>query len=102
MNRPRGRPFQPSNKYGRGRPKGSRNKATRAAQRLLEEHSEPLVRRCIIEAMKGNMPALRLCMERVYRRRAKRQFPSSCPALRAPQTSIPPSRQWWQRLLLEG
>ena len=65
MNKPRGRPFQPGNQLGRGRPKGSRNKATHAAQRLLEQHSEALARKCIIEALHGNMPALKLCMERV-------------------------------------
>jgi hypothetical protein len=65
MNTPRGRPFPPGNTAGRGRPKGSRNKATRVAQQLLDQHSEPIVRKCIIEAMHGNVHALKLCMERL-------------------------------------
>jgi len=65
MNTPRGRPFPPGNTAGRGRPKGSRNKATMVAQQLLDQHSEPIVRKCIIEAMHGNVHALKLCMERL-------------------------------------
>jgi hypothetical protein len=65
MNKPRGRPFQPGNPGGKGRPKGARNKFTRAAQRLLEEHCESITRKCVIDALKGDRQALRLCMERI-------------------------------------
>src|SRR5205085_11160757 len=34
----RGRPFQPGNKYGRGRPRGSRNKLARVCQDTLDSH----------------------------------------------------------------
>jgi hypothetical protein len=64
MNLPRGRPFPAGNPGGPGRPKGSRNRTTRA-QKLLEEHSEAIVRKCVIQAMKGHPTALRLCMERL-------------------------------------
>jgi hypothetical protein len=37
MNKVRGRPFEPGNKLGRGRPKGSRNKAKSPGQDLLQE-----------------------------------------------------------------
>jgi hypothetical protein len=60
-----GIPFQPGNKLGRGRPKGSRNKSARAAQRLLEEHAEPLMRKCIAMAYRGDMKAMGYCMERL-------------------------------------
>jgi len=43
MNKPRGKPFPPGNAFGRGRPKGSRNKTTPAAQNLLEQHYEALM-----------------------------------------------------------
>ena len=43
MNKPRGAPFQPGNTFGRGRPKGSRNKSTQAALGLLEKHHESLM-----------------------------------------------------------
>jgi hypothetical protein len=64
MNLPRGRPFPPGNPGGPGRSKGSRNRTT-GAQKLLEEHSEAIVRKCVIQAMKGDPTALRLCMERL-------------------------------------
>ena len=56
-----GTPFQPGNTLGRGRPKGSRNKVTLAAQRLLDEHAESLTRKCIAAALRGDMKAMALC-----------------------------------------
>jgi hypothetical protein len=56
---PRGRPFQPGNQFGRGRPRGSRNKRSRATQQLLHEYGEPLVRKAMAEALKGDNPLLR-------------------------------------------
>lgn len=61
----RGKPFEPGNSFGRGRPKGSRNKSTLAALALLVEHAEALIRKCIAEALKGDMIAMRLCIERI-------------------------------------
>jgi hypothetical protein len=65
MDKVRGRPFEPGNKLGQGRPKGSRNKARNPAQLLLDQHAEAITRVCIIAAMKGNLKALQLCMERI-------------------------------------
>jgi len=65
MNKPRGRPFEPSNKFGRGRPKGSRHKTKCPGQHLLDEYAEHLVRKCIALAMQGDRSAMRICMERV-------------------------------------
>lgn len=39
----RGRPFQPGNTFGRGRPKGSRNARTQLAQKLFEDHSASIM-----------------------------------------------------------
>jgi hypothetical protein len=61
----RGRPFQPGNRLGRGRPAGSRNRTTRAAQELLENHAENLMRRCLADALQGDKQAQRLCLERL-------------------------------------
>ena len=61
----RGRPFQPGNKSGRGRPRGSRNKATLMAQALLDGHSEALMKKCLHMALTGDTAAMRLCIERV-------------------------------------
>jgi len=64
MNKPRGKPFQPGNTFGRGRPKGSKNKATQEMQQLLAEYGPLLIRKCIQLALQGNMNAMRLCLER--------------------------------------
>ena len=61
----RGRPFQPGNTFGRGRPKGSRNKTTRKAQELLDKYYEPITQKTISMAIKGDSVAMRLCMERL-------------------------------------
>jgi hypothetical protein len=47
----RGTPFELGNKFGRGRPPGSRNKLIRPEQRLLQEHALQLMRRGLIEAL---------------------------------------------------
>jgi len=39
----RGRPFEPGNKFGRGRPKGSPNKKIQQAQKLFEENSPAIM-----------------------------------------------------------
>jgi hypothetical protein len=61
----RGRPFEPGNKFGRGRPAGSRNKTTMALQSMLEEHAETIVKKAALMAIQGDTTALRLCLERL-------------------------------------
>jgi hypothetical protein len=65
MAKARGRPFPPGNTASSGRPPGSRNQATQAAQGLFSENSEAVSKKCLVLAMQGNSTALRLCMERV-------------------------------------
>jgi hypothetical protein len=60
-----GSQFQSGNKFGRGRPNGSRNKATIALQEMLDGHGESITRKCALLAMQGDPTALRLCMERL-------------------------------------
>jgi hypothetical protein len=55
----RGRPFEPGNLAGCGRPKGSRNKRSLFAKELLEEHSEAIVRKALVMALQGDGPILR-------------------------------------------
>ena len=64
----RGRPFQPGNKYGRGRPRGSRNKIARVCQDILDTYAEPLMRKSVIMALQGNPTALRVFMDRLIPR----------------------------------
>ena len=56
----RGRPFEPGNKFGRGRPKGSRNKTTLALQQILDEHLPTLMKKGIMLAWQGDGPLLRM------------------------------------------
>jgi hypothetical protein len=65
VNKPRGRPFEPGNRFGRGRPKGSRNRDTAPAKKLLEEYASHLTRKLIAQALEGNVQALRICMDRL-------------------------------------
>ena len=48
-----------------GRPHGTRTKATRAAEALLDGESEGLTRKAIELALGGDTTALRLCLERI-------------------------------------
>ena len=61
----RGRPFEAGNKFGRGRPRGSRNKTTVLAQQLLESHAEPVIRKALMMAIQGDTAAMKLCMDRI-------------------------------------
>lgn len=58
----RGRPFERGN---RGRPKGARHRVTLAIEALLEGEHEKLTRKAIELAVAGDVPALRLCLERL-------------------------------------
>jgi hypothetical protein len=83
MSKLRGRPFAPGNTAGRGRPQGSRNKATQESQALFAEYAGPLTKRCIAGALKGEPVPLRLAMDRV------------CPTQkdRTVEIQLPPVRQ---------
>ena len=65
MNRPRGRPFEPGNTVGRGRPKGSPNKTKSPVQQLFDDYAEPVTRKCIAMALQGERNTMRMCMERI-------------------------------------
>src|SRR6266699_188846 len=60
----RGKPFEPGNKMGKGRPPGSRNQRTVFSQ-MMDSHGEALIKQCQVLALKGDPTALRLCLERL-------------------------------------
>lgn len=63
--RPDGK-FAPGNRANpKGRILGSRNKATLAAQALLDGEVESLTRKAVELALEGDTTALRLCLERI-------------------------------------
>jgi len=51
-----------------GRALGARNKATEAAELLLDGEVEVLTRRAVELALDGQIGALRLCLDRSFRR----------------------------------
>lgn len=51
-----------------GRPKGSRGKATLAAETLLQDEASTITRAAIEAAKEGDPTALRLCLERIVPR----------------------------------
>ena len=56
---PRGAPFQPGNP---GKPKGARNRVTRAMVGLLEGEHERLTRKVVEMGLGGDLGAMRLCL----------------------------------------
>lgn len=54
--------FAPGNP---GKPKGSRHRATRAVEGLLQGSSESLTQKALDLALDGDTTALRLCLERI-------------------------------------
>jgi hypothetical protein len=59
----RGVPFQPGNKFGRGRPKGSGNKTRSNAELLLEKSTEALMQKSLVLALRGSPKMLPWCLD---------------------------------------
>ena len=64
-----------------GRPPGSRNKSTLLLENLLADESEALVRKAIQLALKGDITALRLCLDRIYPPRKERTVELELPEI---------------------
>src|ERR1041384_2873996 len=58
----RGRPFEPGNTFGKGRPRGSQNKIKSELRKALQEYSGPLLRKALADALKGGGPILRFLL----------------------------------------
>jgi uncharacterized protein DUF5681 len=68
-----GRPFDKGQSGNpAGRPLGSKNKATLAAQALLDGEAEALTRKAVELALAGNPLALKLCLDRIQGPRRER------------------------------
>jgi hypothetical protein len=65
----------------RGRPLGSRHRATLLAENLLDGQTEELIRKTIDLALSGDSTALRLCMERIVAPRRDRPVNFRLPVL---------------------
>ena len=84
----RGKPFQPGNKFGRGRPPGSQNKATVVLQSLLEGEGEAIMRKAVELALEGDRSALRLCIERLLPPAKERTVNLELPELSTAQGTL--------------
>lgn len=71
-----------------GRPKGSFNKTTLAAQVLLDEQAENITNMTIQYALDGDSTALKLCIERIIPAKKDRPISLSLPPLKSPKDSI--------------
>ena len=67
----------------KGRPPGVRNKATEAAELLLDGEAEALTRKALELALGGDFAALRFCLDRIVpRRRRGRTVELNVPSVR--------------------
>jgi len=80
--RGRGRPFQKGQSGNpAGRPRGSVNRSTRAAELLLDGEAEALSRKAIELALAGDAAALRLCLDRTVAPRRERAVEVALPPI---------------------
>jgi uncharacterized protein DUF5681 len=85
-----GRPF-PKGKSGNpaGKPRGARHKTTLAAEALLDGEAEALTRKAIKLALKGDLAALRLCLERIVPPRKSRRVAFDLPKVEKAEDLLP-------------
>ena len=82
----RGRPFKPGlSGNPLGRPRGARNRATVAAEVLLDGEADALTRKAIELALAGDTVALRLCLDRILPPRKDRPLHFPLPLEGGPQ-----------------
>ena len=73
----------------KGRPQGSRNASTMAAEKLMEGEAEAITQKCVDMAMDGDPTALRLCVSRLIPTKRERSTISlDLPPLEGSQDSL--------------
>jgi Family of unknown function (DUF5681) len=82
--RTRGRPFAKGQSGNPGGwPRGSTNRATRAAELLLDGEAAALTRKAVELALAGDPAALRLCLDRTVAPRRERSVELALPPIRS-------------------
>lgn len=82
----RGRPFEKGTSGNpSGRPKGSRNATTLALEALLDGQAQTLTQKAIDLALTGDIPALRLCLDRILPPRKDRPVSFTLPEITSAQ-----------------
>jgi hypothetical protein len=85
----RGRPFRKGYSGNpAGRPSGSRNKTTLAAEALLDGEAETITRKVIEKAKAGDPTALRLCLERIIPARRDRPVRFELPQIKTAADTV--------------
>jgi hypothetical protein len=72
----------------KGRPRGSRNASTMAAEMLMEGEAEAITQKCVDMAMDGDPTALRLCLSRILPVKRERPIELDLPVLGGSQDSL--------------
>jgi hypothetical protein len=79
--KPRGRPFEPGNSGGPGRPAGSRNKATLVLDALADGEAEAVLKTTIEKAKEGDLRAAEVILSRVWPQRKGRPVRFDLPSI---------------------
>ena len=72
----------------KGRPQGSRNSSTMAAEVLLENQAAAITQKCVDMAMDGDPTALRLCVSRLIPIKRERTISLDLPPLEGSQDAL--------------
>ena len=75
------RPFQPGNRHGKGRPAGSRNRATLALDEIAAGEAEGVLRRVLQQALDGDLKAAEIILARVWPPRRGRPVRLNLPSV---------------------
>ena len=71
-----------------GKPRGARHKATLAAETLLEGEAEALSRKAVELALRGDVSALRLCLDRIVPPRKDRPVYFELPKMQEAKDAV--------------
>jgi len=78
----RGKPFQPGNRHGKGRPPGSRNKSTALFRAMIEAQGPALIRTMLDRAVRGDARCLQMAMDRLVCRCRENPIQLKLPRIR--------------------
>jgi len=80
--KPRGRPFEPGQSGNpNGRPKGARNRVTRAVEALIDGQGEALAAEAVAKALQGDSPMLRALLSTLVPPRRERTVEFELPKI---------------------
>ena len=83
IQKPRGRPFEPGRSGNpNGRPRGSRNRMTRAVEELINDQAEELAAKAIEKALAGDSSMLRILLSRIVSAQRARTVEFELPVIK--------------------